>query len=124
MASQNIERMIEAARQLPPEERTQLREALEREEQERREAVPSSAATLPAPATNGDMLETKRRQRVEWLKLHEAEYAGKYVALDGDQLLGVGATYPQAAQAAQAAGVQRAYIDYVPVPGSVGFGGW
>lgn len=123
MASQTIERIIEEARRLPPEERQRLREALDSEEQAGRGAHSSLNASSALDADT-DTLETKRRQRVAWLRLNQAEYAGKYVALDGDQLLGVGATYPEAARAARSSGVHRPYIDYVPVPGSVGFGGW
>ncbi len=120
MASQTIEQIIEEVRQLPSEERRLLREALDHEEQAESEAPSSTNVALPSANT----AETKRRQRVEWLKQHQAEYAGKYVALDGGHLLGVGMTYPEAAQAARSSGAERPYIDYVPVPGSVGFGGW
>ncbi len=123
MTSQTIQRIIEEVRQLPSELRRQLREALDREEQAGRDEHLSPNAS-PDLAADADTTETKRRLRTEWLKQHQAEYAGKYVALNGDQLLGVGATYPEAARAARASGVHRPYIDYIPIPGSVGFGGW
>ncbi|MCI0486155.1 MAG: hypothetical protein L0229_06095 [Blastocatellia bacterium] len=69
--------------------------------------------------------ELKRRQRAEWLKIHRKEYAGRYVALDGDRLLGTGSTYPEAAAVARRAGIDNAYIDYIhPLDGTGFMGGW
>jgi len=69
--------------------------------------------------------EDKRRQRAEWFAAHREAYAGQYVALDGDRLIGTGKSYTEAAAAAQRAGVNDAYIDYVHPPEGVGFvGGW
>jgi hypothetical protein len=69
--------------------------------------------------------ERKRQQRSVWLAEHREEYAGLYVALDGDRLLGTGKNYPEAAQVAKVAGVPDAYIDFV-YPANYGgeMGGW
>lgn len=121
MASANVERLLSEVRRLPLAQQRQLREALDREAQaEDEHSSPRPSSTAVA----ADALETKRRLRRKWLEQHHAAYAGKYVALDGDQLLGVGATYSEAARAARASGAARPYIDYVPVPGSISFGGW
>ena len=67
----------------------------------------------------------KRQQREEWLKANYANYAGKYIALDGNRLLGVGKNYVEARKAALQAGVKDAYIDFVHSPDTKGFmGGW
>lgn len=82
------------------------------------------------PCTNGiytaqPIVEDKRRLRAEWLKVHGEEYAGQYVALDGDHLLGAGKNFPEAAAAARRAGVSDAYVDYVYPPDYEGrMGGW
>lgn len=69
--------------------------------------------------------ETKRRLRQAWLAAHCETYAGQYVALDGDRLVGTGKSYTEAAAAAKRAGASGAYIDYVHPPEGVGFiGGW
>ncbi len=69
--------------------------------------------------------ERKRQQRSAWMAAHGEEYAGLYVALDGDRLLGTGKNYPEAAQVAKAADVPDAYIDFV-YPANYGgeMGGW
>ncbi len=67
----------------------------------------------------------KRRQRQEWKEAHRAEYAGKYIALDGNRLLGVGNNYVEARKAAIQAGVKDAYIDYMqPLDEEIFMGGW
>jgi DNA-binding helix-hairpin-helix protein with protein kinase domain len=69
--------------------------------------------------------ERDRQLRAEWFKLNSAKYAGLYVALDGDRLLGTGKNYPEAYEAAQQAGVKNAYVDYVyPVDYEGEMGGW
>lgn len=69
--------------------------------------------------------ERKRQQRSVWLAAHREEYAGLYIALDGDRLLGTGKNYLEAAQVAKAAGVSDAYIDFVyPTTYSGEMGGW
>lgn len=57
--------------------------------------------------------EHKRRLRAEWFKAHSEKYAGLYVALDGDRLLGAGKNYPEAFAAAKRAGVNDAYVGFV-----------
>ena len=91
--------------QLNWQERGEI-ESFLREQRQQDQAVAESVTTSASPAD-------KRQLRAAWLQAHRAEYAGQYVALDGDQLLGTGQTYPEAAQQAKAAGVADAYIDYV-----------
>ncbi len=82
----------------------------------------------PSLLTNvGDQNQStiKRRQRQEWKEAHRAEYAGKYIALDGNRLLGVGKNYVEARKAAIQAGVKDAYIDYMqPLDEEIFMGGW
>jgi len=69
--------------------------------------------------------ERKRRLRAEWLKTHQDEYAGLYVALDGDRLLGAGKNYPEAFEAAKRAGVKDPYVGFVYPANYEGYmGGW
>lgn len=61
----------------------------------------------------------------DWLKANYANYAGKYIALDGNRLLGVGKNYVEARKAAIQAGVKDAYIDYMqPLDEEIFMGGW
>ncbi len=88
---------------------------------EQRQQDQAVVAVVTAPTDK----ERKRQQRSVWLAAHREEYAGLYVALDGDRLLGSGKNYPEAAQVAKAAGVSDAYIDFVyPANYSGEMGGW
>lgn len=79
----------------------------------------------PAHSPESEKRERDRQLRAEWLKLNSAKYAGLYVALDGDRLLGTGKNYPEAYEAAKQAGVKTAYVDYVyPADYEGEMGGW
>jgi 2-keto-4-pentenoate hydratase/2-oxohepta-3-ene-1,7-dioic acid hydratase in catechol pathway len=70
-------------------------------------------------------VETTRRKRAAWLEANREKYGGQYVALEGDRLIGVGRNYAEAAAEAKRAGVENAFIDFVPPTDYVGFaGGW
>lgn len=80
---------------------------------------------LPVSADEQERQAIKRRQRHEWKETYRTEYAGQYIALDGNRLIGVGKNYVEARKAAIQAGVKDAYIDYVHPPDAKGFmGGW
>ncbi len=79
---------------------------LEEVESERREKI--SAAEL------------KREKRRQWINLNRQKYGGMYVALDGDELLGTGANYAEAFEAARNAGVKDAFVDFIAPPDYVG----
>ena len=69
--------------------------------------------------------EIKRQKSIEWIKSHSEEYAGKYVALNGDKLIGVGERYGDALKITLQAGFKKAFIDYVYPKDYVGYwGGW
>lgn len=51
-----------------------------------------------------------RQRRLEWIKAHREEYAGKYVALQGDTLVGVGSSIKEAHEQAKAKGFQNPFL--------------
>ncbi|MGH9834342.1 MAG: DUF5678 domain-containing protein [Blastocatellia bacterium] len=51
-----------------------------------------------------------------WMAAHRAEYAGQWVALDGDRLIAAGATEAEVADAAEADGAYLPLIGYIPHP--------
>lgn len=79
------------------------------------------AASLPAEITP----EIRRQQQMEWLKTNAKQYGGQYVALVGQQLVGVGKTFRAASEAASAVGWRDAFVTYLPKPDEVlEMGGW
>jgi|SRR5215204_6506108 len=79
MSSATLGRILDEVKRLTPEERRQLREALERE-----------AGRAVAPPSAGAVNDRWEREQ-RWLGEHRDEYLGQWVALEGDPLLGIGA---------------------------------
>jgi uncharacterized protein DUF5678 len=59
-----------------------------------------------------------------WLKAHCEEYTGHYVALDGDRLVGFGATIREAYEQARRQGVARPFLAHISPVNDAPFGGW
>lgn len=117
MSVEVLETIKQQINQLNGQEEEQLMRYLH----ERKKANGKSVSLSPEIAER----ERKRRLRAEWLKAHRDEYAGLYVALDGDRLLGTGKNYPEAYDAAKAAGVPNAYVGFVyPENYEGAMGGW
>lgn len=106
---------------LTPQEKLELaRFLMEQAESNRsREKVDTRASVA---ADNNAAL--KRTQHLDWLKAHREEYAGKYVALDGDRLVGCGATIREAHEQARQGGVEQAFLVHVSSGNDAPFGGW
>src|SRR5262245_55881126 len=66
----------------------------------------------------------KRAQHMAWLKAHREEYAGQYVALDGDRMVGAGATIREAHEQARRQGVERPFLTHISSVNDAPFGGW
>jgi Family of unknown function (DUF5678) len=66
----------------------------------------------------------KKAQHMVWLKAHREEYAGQYVALDGDRLVGTGATISEAHEQARQQGVERPLLTRISSANDAPFGGW
>lgn len=49
--------------------------------------VPQNGVAAPVPPPGPD---TERRRELQWIKEHRQEYAGQYVALEGDRLVAHG----------------------------------
>jgi predicted DNA-binding antitoxin AbrB/MazE fold protein len=65
-----------------------------------------------------------RIKEMRWIGLHAKEYAGEYVALDGDRLLSHGKDHREVLRQAHAQGVERPLIHYSPPADEPPFGGW
>ncbi|CAN5252562.1 hypothetical protein BH20ACI1_BH20ACI1_27200 [soil metagenome] len=67
--------------------------------------------------------ETRKRQ-LEWLKANREKYAGKYVALVGDKLVGEGKTIREAHEKAKENGFQNPFLTMIYSETDFPFGGW
>ena len=125
--STNIQELyVKNVRPLPDEERRQLAALI--------------LAELPEPVTANSAgqdeiisqtpialaeRETKRQKSIAWIKAHRAEYGGKYVALDGDELVAVGQRYGEARKMAVQKGYLNVFVgDVLPLDYEGFMGGW
>jgi len=109
VASADVDRIIEEARRLPPDEKRRLREALDREEQ---------AKVQPSDR------EVDLSRELRWIEEHRSEYAGQWVAVRGDRLLSSGTDGREVYKAARAAGDERPFVTRVEQADELPFAGW
>jgi len=113
-----LEEIIDEARALSFAEKQKLRQALDADLEQKPHDL-----TGPAQSTNGDD-EATRARRLEWLKAHREEYAGEYVALAGDMLVGHGRTIREAHDQAREQGVENPFLVRLTSESEVLFAGW
>jgi hypothetical protein len=109
MASADVDRIIEEARRLPPDERRRLREALNREEQTK---VQQSARVVDLS------------RELRWIEEHRSEYTGQWVAVRGDCLLSNGPNAKEVYEAARAKGDKSPFVTRVEPADKLPFAGW
>lgn len=111
MSSATLERILDEVKRLTPEERRELREALDRE---------AARAAAPPPVWTDDRWEREQR----WLEEHRDEYQGQWVALEGDRLLAHGTDARAVYVAAREAGVRAPLVTRVEGRDELPFAGW
>ncbi|MFN7946868.1 MAG: DUF5678 domain-containing protein [Blastocatellia bacterium] len=68
--------------------------------------------------------EVDRSREMRWLAAHSSEYAGQWVALDGERLLCHSANAREVFASARQSGVERPLIIQVPARDALPFAGW
>lgn len=106
-----LEQILEEARALTPDERRQLREALDRE-------------ARPAVGTASDSQPLRQASEQQWIAQHRDEYLGQWVVLEGDRLIVHGHDARSVYQAAREAGVTAPFLVRVKPVDELPFGGW
>ncbi|HKQ08176.1 MAG TPA: DUF5678 domain-containing protein [Blastocatellia bacterium] len=100
MSTEQLNQLKQQIAALPLAEKAQLAAFLSEQLQQAGDQTPE------ASAIDDDI----RQRRTEWIKAHREEYAGKYVALEGDQLVGVGQTIREARQQAKEKGFKNPFL--------------
>src|SRR5262245_49173196 len=67
---------------------------------------------------------TQRKREMRWLAEHEAEYAGQWVALEGDRLLSHGSDPHQVRAEARSQGVASPFVVFAEDQEAAFSGGW
>ena len=106
----SLTEILEQARNLPAAQQRQIVEVLQN--------------NLRRQTTGSNADAETRRKRLEWLKANREEYAGKYVALDGDRLVGHAATIREAREQAQEKGVENPFLVRLESENTVLAAGW
>ncbi len=115
MSTVAYEQVLEAVRTLSPEEVQKLVQQINAEQ------PPPSAA---AASTNGTTaMKHSREREMRWLSEHEAEYAGQWLALDGDRLVSRGEDMKAVFAEAEAQGVGNPFMAYAE-SNEPAMGGW
>jgi hypothetical protein len=114
-----LEQIIDEARSLSLAEKRKLRQALDAE----LDMQKPHDHVQPTHSDNGDD-DAMRERRLEWLKAHREEYAGQYVALAGDVLVGHGRTIREAHEQAKKKGVENPFLVRLTSESEVLFAGW
>jgi plasmid stability protein len=96
--------------------RTMLEEKLNPEDQ-------NGSSTLPRVLAK-DLPVKERSREAEWLRAHRDEYAGQWVALDGDRLIASGDDLKQVAKTARRLGMPDALMLRVETNDSLPFAGF
>ena len=117
MSQHKFEEIISDIGALSPQDRRRLRIALQEPSHNNSPPISSRKAT-PAFFTKDIVRETA------WLEEHRDEYAGRWVALDGDRLILSGTTAKEVHAAAKAEGVAYALIVKVTSRDALPFAGF
>lgn len=116
MASTNFEQVLAAAKQLPPDEKQKLVESLQ--EPTKTQPKKKLGRRVVPPVVSKD-----RTLEYQWLAEHSREFAGKWIALEGEQLIACGSSAVEVSKAAKAAGIDRPILVQVEDPDGLPFAG-
>lgn len=118
MAQISFEEALNVVRSLPYDDQQRLLKAIAPEHRLTEQAA--SAEQNVTRIINSKTYEAEYR----WLREHAAQYAGQWVALEGERLLSHGVDVRAVHTAAQAAGVRFPYLVQVEADTELPFGGW
>ena len=118
ITAENILNLIE---QLPPTERVKLEQLLAQRlaQQDPPETAkpPLDKCVPPAPLPD-------QKAILRWLNEHSQEYAGQWVALDGDRLIANGTTREEVRRAADNSGADLPLVTRIPPSDELPFAGF
>lgn len=118
----DIIRTLKAALELEPKERQKLLDELSDQHDllddnlSKLDKAPQDRRVPPKPMPEGAM------RAIWWIAEHAREYAGQWVALDGDRLIAHGPGHDEIWAAAQASGVYLPMVTFVDDPDKIYMG--
>jgi hypothetical protein len=107
LTAESILRLIE---QLPSTERIRLNRLLARRQAESATAKPPLDKRVPCEPMKD------RTREMKWIEEHKHEYAGQWVALDGDRLIAASAVEQEVWNAVKTDGADLPLVHRIPSP--------
>ena len=80
--------------------------------------------TVTRPGPRSPLTYNPRFLEMEWIRTHRSRYGGKYVALEGAELVGEGDSVRSVLEQARARGIPHPLVHYMPEEPQLPFGGW
>jgi hypothetical protein len=117
MAQATAEMIMAEIAALPTEERERLRTYLNRPPSTANGQTPQSVFIPPFDASDSS-------PSLRWLEEHRAEFAGQYVALDGDRLVAHGTDPQEIIAAVRASGLNGLFFTLIPPADAPPFAGF
>lgn len=111
-----VENAIEIIRQLPLPEREKVREWIDEESQKEQTETENKKAEL-------NRKNEKFKRALQWIEDHKEEYDGKFVVLDGADLVASGNDSKSVYDEARAKGYKSPFLTRVKAK-TLPFGGW
>jgi len=112
MADSTVEDILSQIAKLSPTEQSRLRHLLEQQEPSQPPKLPRDRRVQPIPVPDST-------REVQWLAAHAREYAGQWVALDGDRLIAHGPDHREVWAVVEASGVYLPLVTFVDNPDNV-----
>lgn len=110
MSTMTAETILTLIEQLPSTERIRLRQLLARRQAESAEAKPPLDKRVPCEPMKD------RAREMKWIEEHKHEYAGQWVALDGDRLIASSPIRAEISAAVKADGAKLPLIHRIASP--------
>jgi hypothetical protein len=119
MLTERVQAVLRQIDALTDEEKRSLVDSLkEQQKRDRQTMVSENGAAQARP-------DTQREREMQWIAEHSHEYAGQYVALDGERLIAHGTDGRAVLAAARQAGVKHPLISRIESLDEEAFwGGW
>jgi len=110
MSTLTAESILKLIEQLPSAERIRLNRLLARRQAESAKAKPPLDRRVPCEPMKD------RTREMKWIEEHKHEYAGQWVALDGDRLIAASLIHAEISAAIKADGAELPLVHRIPSP--------